>query len=51
MTIAPTVSTMVRITASIRVRVVKVKGRKIAKTRAFHTHSHLVAASTGKSAV
>ena len=36
--------------ASIRSRVRSVKGRKMAKASAFHTQSHLVQASTGRSA-
>ena len=50
MVITATPSTMIRVSASIRSRVRKVSGRKIAKISAFHTQSHFAAASTGKSA-
>ena len=43
-------STSTTASASIRNRVRKVSGRNIAKISAFHTQSHLVIASSGKSA-
>ena len=44
-------STIISPSASMRSLVRKVSGRNIAKTSAFHTHSHLPCASIGKSAV
>ena len=46
-----TASTMTKAKASRRSLVVIVSGRKMAKNSAFHTHSHLSSASTGKSAL
>ena len=43
-------STMASATASIRRRVRKVSGRKMAKTSAFHTQAHFSAPASGKSA-
>ena len=43
-------STRTSASASIRSRVRKVSGRKMANTSAFHTQSHFSAASIGKSA-
>ena len=51
MTIIATLSTSDSASPSIRARVVSVSGRKIANSSAFHTQSHLVSASTGKSAL
>lgn len=44
-------STMNSASASIRSRVRSTSGRNTAKTIAFHTQAHLVAALIGKSAV
>ena len=50
MMIAPALSTITSAVASIRKRVVSVSGMNMANTIAFHTHDHLSAASSGKSA-